>query len=65
MRGDDRPDHVDVYLPAEFVGRELEYRPRHRNAGVVDEAEERFAVKRGADLAGGGQYRGLVGDVEQ
>ena len=50
---------------AKFVDRELEYRPRHRNAGVVDEAEERFAVKRGADLAGGGQYRGLVGDVEQ
>ena len=65
MRRDDRPDDVDIHLAAEFVGREFEHRPRDCNAGVIDEAKQRFAIERGADLASGGQYRGLVGDVEQ
>ncbi len=65
MRRDDRPDDVDVHLAAEFVGRELEHRPRDRNAGIVDEAKKRLATQRGPDLARGGQHRGLIGDIEQ
>ncbi len=58
------PDEVDVHLAAEFVGGEFEHRTRDRNAGIVDETGERFAVEGGADLARGGQHRGLIGDVE-
>ena len=59
-----RPDEVDLHLAAEFVGGEFEHRTRDRNAGIVDEAGERFAVEGGADLARGGQHGGLIGDVE-
>ena len=65
MRGDDRPDHVDVHLAAEFVGRELEHGPCDRDAGIVDEPGQGLAIQRGADLAGGREHRGLIGDVEQ
>src|SRR5258706_4900632 len=48
LRGDDRPDDVHIHLAAEFVGEKLEHRPRHRNAGIVDEATERLAAQRRA-----------------
>src|SRR5207245_2272357 len=59
-----RSDEVDVHLAAEFVGGQFEYRARDRNAGIVDQAGERFAVESAADLARGGQHRRLVGDIE-
>ena len=65
LRGDDRPDDVDVHLAAEFVGGKLQHRPRDRDAGVVDQPGEGFAVQRGADLARRRQHLGFVGDVEQ
>ena len=60
-----RPDDVDVHLAAEFVGGKFQHRPRDRDAGVVDQPGERFAVERGADLARGRQHLCFVGDVEQ
>ena len=39
--------------------------PADRDAGIVDEAGELFAVQRRAHVAGGRKHRGLVGDVEQ
>ena len=60
----DRPDEVDLHLAAEFVGGEFEHGTRDRNAGIVDEAGERFAVEGAPDLARGGQHGGLIGDVE-
>ena len=43
----------------------LKHRPRDRDAGIVDEPGQRLASQRRANLAGGGQHRGLVGDIEQ
>jgi hypothetical protein len=48
LRADDRPDDVHIHLAAKFVGRELQHRPRYRNAGIVDEATERLAAQRRA-----------------
>ena len=65
LRRNDRPDHVDVHLAAEVVGGQFQHRTRHSDTGIIDEPCQRFAIQRRTDLAGGGQHRGLIGDVEQ
>ena len=41
---DHRPDDVDFQLAAEIGERQFQRRPRDRDAGIVDEPGERFAV---------------------
>src|SRR5258708_40320920 len=43
----------------------MEQRPSDRDSSIVDEAKQRFAAERRADLTRGGQDRGLIGDIEQ
>jgi hypothetical protein len=65
LRRNDRADDVDVQLAAELIDREFHDRAGDRDTGIVDKACERFARQRRADLAAGGQHRGLIGDVER
>ena len=61
----DRPDKVHLHLAAEFVSRQFEQRSCDPNAGIVDEPGKRPAVECRANLSRRGQYRRLVGDIEQ
>jgi hypothetical protein len=55
---------IDLELLAEFVGRAFQQRPRHRDAGIVDEAPKPPAVKCRADRGRADRDRGLIGHVE-
>ena len=65
LGGDDGTGHVDVHLAAKLINRQVEHGPGDRDPGIVDEAKQRLAIECSADIAGGGEHRRFVRDVEQ
>ena len=64
LRHDQLPGDVHFQLMAEFVDVEIEKRARHRDAGIVHEAEQRPSLEHLGRLLGGFDDRARIGHVE-
>ena len=65
LRDDQLPGEVDLDLLAELVELQIEQEARHRDPGVVDEADQRFATQRRRNLFRAPGNGRLVGHIEQ